>query len=183
VQGDWLFRSAAQAEPINTLVVRAERIHTIHGFRVRPNRSLKLTRYGMRCLAAPGTKYSILPRPSNTCLRGQLSSNVRHHKTETRTRTQHEQSPAISLRTTFDCAGMTSSFHYRFTCRTDSHSTIIRGLQAQWVHSSKFSRSAFWASAKKCLVCLQGLHCICIQQSLYRCPPAKALLEGLAVCR
>ena len=31
---------------------------------LRPNHSLKLTRYGMRCLAAPG----------------QLSSNVRHRK-------------------------------------------------------------------------------------------------------
>jgi hypothetical protein len=46
----------------------------------RPNHSLKLTRYGMRCLAAPGTKYSILPRPSNAHLRGQLSSNVRPRK-------------------------------------------------------------------------------------------------------
>jgi hypothetical protein len=45
-----------------------------------PNRSLKLTRYGSRRLAAPG-RFGNLPSTANTvCLRGQLSSNVKRHE-------------------------------------------------------------------------------------------------------
>ena len=46
-----------------------------------PNHTLKLTRYGMRCLAAPGQVRFFLLRASNAHLHGLVSSNLRSHTT------------------------------------------------------------------------------------------------------
>jgi hypothetical protein len=88
---------------------------------VRPNHSLKLPRYGMRCLAAPGTKYSILPRPGNTCLRGQLSSNVRPRKRSEcapPSFVSKTRCPAAPLPCRFACLGLPSG---GFTRRSLPH--------------------------------------------------------------